>query len=620
MAQTEEEMKILEMFYKSKDLVVSATRHPKSISQVAENITVITAKEIEMMNAHTLGDVLNKVSGIYMTSSQDFGSPSLVAIQGSELWHVLFLLDGIPRNLMCHGVVATNLLPVGIIERIEVIKGPASSAWGSSLGGVVNIITKQPEDNQTPTGYVRASYGERSTQDYRAQISGKAGSVGYYLFADRQDSDILAGSRYIDSYNLYSKFKIPISKDVNMGLNIGYSEPRLGLGDFPSSDITSRGNFRSFFAKASLDASIAKGINFSLSFYSLRQKFIQMIDTFGLGTYGYLREPFIHSHYDEKTTGGNGKLVLEAGIHTTVLGADFNHGKLDQMLYAGQYLQSMGVQATSTTNPEIKKWAIYANDTIVINRWSITPGIRYDYDSITGSFISPSLGITYQLGKDSILRGSVARGFTTPPLSWTSGGALFLDPNPALEAEKVWSYQAGMESKTARYLWLKTSLFWHDLENAMIKEFYAAGETTFNDLYVNKGSIRRQGIEAEIETIPVYNLSFLAGLAYVRIKSSNQSDTTEKHTYNIGVRYDNKKSFNAHIFGHYIYEDKGDFYNANFDDFIWDLNLNKQIYSTEFAITEIFVSAHNIFNGSQYDTGDRKNPKRSVEAGIRINF
>lgn len=60
-AQSEEEMKILKMYYREDELVVTPTRHPKPLSQVAENITIITYKEIEEMNAHTLTDVLNTI-------------------------------------------------------------------------------------------------------------------------------------------------------------------------------------------------------------------------------------------------------------------------------------------------------------------------------------------------------------------------------------------------------------------------------------------------------------------------------------------------------------------------------------------------------------------------------
>ena len=110
------------MYYREKELVVTPTRHPKPISQVAENITVVTAKEIEEMNAHTVAEVLNRVTGLFVNFNQDFGSTSLLHIQGSEQRHVLVLLDTIPWNFLSDGAAETNSIPVGIVERIEIIK------------------------------------------------------------------------------------------------------------------------------------------------------------------------------------------------------------------------------------------------------------------------------------------------------------------------------------------------------------------------------------------------------------------------------------------------------------------------------------------------------------------
>jgi vitamin B12 transporter len=622
-AQSEEEMKILRMFYEEKDLVVSPTRNPKPISQVAENITVVTAREIEEMNAHTVAEVLNRVPGVFVVFNQgigSFGSTSLLQIQGSEERHVLVLVDDVPWNFLSEGSAETNSIPVGIIERIEVIKGPASSAWGSSLGGVVNIITKPAGTAKRPTGSIRGSYGEKDTQDYRAEASGSAGPVGYYVFAGRQDSDGLMSSRYFENDSFYSKFRIPLSKGAEVGLSMGYSHPEIGLGDYPSGDITSTGASRAFFTTASLDASLTRELGLNVSFYRSKQKFIQMNDALGLGFSGPPGELYLETIYDEETTGGGGKLVWTHGMHTAVLGVDIDHGKLDQTLDAGPLLQSMGVPATSTTHPDIEKWALFANDTIVINRWSFTPGIRYDHNSITGSFVSPSLGATYRLGKDSIARASAARGFTIPPLSWTSGGGLFLDPNPSLEAEKVWSYQAGVESAAFGYLWVKATVFRHELEDALILEPFGGGPPAFNDLIVNNGDIRRQGLELEAETVPMYNLSLVAGFAYVNLEPANEVGSDEIYTYNIGFRYDDKESFRAQLFGHYVWWDSDPAWKASYDDFIWDLNLNKRMWSKEEAAAEVFVTGHNIFNGSQYIFGDIKNPGRWVEAGIRVSF
>lgn len=622
-AQSQEEMEVLRMFYKEKDLVVSATRHPKPISQVAENITVITAKEIEEMNAHSVAEVLNRIPGLFVVFSQgtgSFGSASLIQTQGSEARHVLVQIDGVSWNSLASGAPETNSIPVGIIERIEVIKGPASSAWGSALGGVVNIITKAAGTSARPSGSISASYGEKNTQDYRAELLGKEGTVGYYLYAGRQYSEGQISSRDFNNHSLYSKFHIPLSEDMALGLSMGYSDPKTGLGNFSSGDLRSRGTSRTFFTTASLDTSLTSELNLNISFHHFKQRIDIMNNALGLGILGTSGELFSDSLYDEKTTGGSGKLVWAHGEHTVIFGVDADNVKLDQTFTSGTYLQSVGAPATLSTYPDIDQWAVYANDTIVIDRLSITPGIRYDHNSITGSFTSPSLGIAYQLGEDSIARASVARGFTIPPLSWTSGGGLFLDPNSSLKPEKVWSYQAGVESTALRYLWAKATVFHHEIKDVLKKEASAGGAPAFNDLIINTGTSRRQGIELETETISMYNLSLRAGFAYVDISPATEYGASGIYTWNIGLKYDDRKSFRAQLFGHYAWWDLSSASGASYDDFIWDFNLNKNIYSNENIATDVFLTAHNIFNGSQYVFGDIQNPERWVEAGLRFSF
>ena len=619
-AQTEEEMKILSMFYKEEELVVTPTRHPKPISQVAENITVITSEEIEAMNAHTVAEVLNRVIGLFVNSNQDFGATSLLHIQGSEQRHVLVLLDGVPWNLLSDGAAETNSIPVGIIERIEVIKGPASSTWGSSLGGVVNILTKPAGDTERPTGSISASYGEENTQDYRGEISGKAGPVGYFLYAGSQESDGLRDSRYFDNDIFYSKLEVTPSENVEANFRVGYGDLDVKSGDFPSADITSTGTVRTFFAAASLDAIITRELSLNLAFNSFKQENVIANEPLGLGITGPPGELYLGNIFDEESTGGKGKLVWEKGQHTAVFGIDFDHGRLDQTLNAGPLLQLFGIPATSVTHPEIDKWAIFANDTIVIDRLSITPGLRYDQNDITGSFLSPSLGVAYRLGDHSILRSSVARGFTIPPLSSTSGGGLFIDPNPNLEPEEVWSYQIGAESSAMNYLWAKFTLFRHDLDKALKREPFAGGAPNFNDLIVNDGRIRRQGFELELETSPFHHFSFLGGLAYVDIDPPTEIGSSEVYGFNVAFRYDDRKSFRAELFGHYMWWNLDSEWNASYDDFIWDFNASKKIYLKEGFIMDLFFTAHNLFNGAQYTLGDNKNPSRWVEAGIRVKF
>lgn len=184
-----DDMKVLEMFYEDKELVVTPSRDPKPISQVAENIDIITAREIEAIGAHTLADVLLHVPGVQIDLRGGPGVPANAFIQGSEARHVLVVIDGVTFNTLSDNVADIALIPVQLIQRVEIIKGPASSAWGSSLGGVINVITRNPDDSRWMKGFLSASVGERTTGDFRGEMTGTTTPFSYYLFAGGLTSD-----------------------------------------------------------------------------------------------------------------------------------------------------------------------------------------------------------------------------------------------------------------------------------------------------------------------------------------------------------------------------------------------------------------------------------------------
>jgi len=303
-----------------------------------------------------------------------------------------------------------------------------------------------------------------------------------------------------------------------------------------------------------------------------------------------------------------------------VLGIDADRGRLDQTLNNGPFLQAIGAPDATHAQPAITRWALFANDTIALDRFTLTPGLRYDHNSIIGAFVSPSLGATYLLGKDTLARASVARGFTMPPLSTTSVGGLFLDPNPNLQHESVWSYQAGLESALARWGWVKGTVFYHDLDNAIARQRIGPGPPANNDLPVNRGGSKRQGLELEAETLPFHDFAVAAGLAYVHIKSDSDLESRDKYTYSLGLKYDDRKTMQAQVFGHYVWWDLDGSFQADYGNFIWDLNVARKILETGPLTTGIFFTVHNLFNSDQYTFVDNKNPERWLEAGLNITF
>jgi vitamin B12 transporter len=203
-AMSQEEKSFLRMYFTDKELqVISATRSLKAISRVAENVEVVTEEDIELMNAHTLSEVLFFVTGI---ESQDFVGPGAqggAGIEGSDWTRVAVLLDGVPLQNENNGF-APGILPVQMIERIEIIKGPASSTWGSSFGGVINIITKSAGRGDHINGMAYASGGQHETSDLRAEFNGRRGAVGVYLFGGTMNSEKgLIKDHFFHHYNFF---------------------------------------------------------------------------------------------------------------------------------------------------------------------------------------------------------------------------------------------------------------------------------------------------------------------------------------------------------------------------------------------------------------------------------
>jgi vitamin B12 transporter len=599
-AQNEEEMRILQLYYKDNDLVVTATRTEKPISQVAENITIVTADDIRSMNAHTVADVLDNVTGLQLSNAMGPGSAPNILIQGSAPRHVLVVIDGVVQNNLGDGFPDVGAMRVQQVERIEIVKGPASSSWGSSLGGVINVITKSPDDSRRIGGTVSTSIGERGTGDYRGEISGTAGALGYYLAGGGLLTDGLQSNSSVKSGNVYTKFEWRPADGSTLSLTLGYDVGSRGLSELPAYGVSFHNPYRHFFTTLALNRRLTDELTLDMALRGSRRSI--EIEQNVLGTETELQ----NAGAKDTNIGGSARIIWEQKRHNLIFGADVDFGKLrsDNVSNGSQHLD---------------KWAFYVNDTVRLGPVSVTPGVRYDHTSTNGDFWSPSLGVTCAVADSTVIRGYVARGFGIPPLGLTFGSGIFSIPNPNLKMERVWSYSAGFESAALKYVWLKTTYFRNDVSDALTSTLLPGGMFTV----INAGKQRREGVEVELKTTPVFHLSFSTGFTFINAKDRTTGEVVKdvaRYVYDIGVQYHDSRYLKAVLKGRYIDWNATPENNAKYGSMVWDLNLSRKLPLPGGVEGEAFFTAHNIFNGAQYATDVYKNPRRWFEGGLRFSF
>lgn len=231
------------------------------------------------------------------------------------------------------------------------------------------------------------------------------------------------------------------------------------------------------------------------------------------------------------------------------------------------------------------------------------------------------MGVTFTPVENTVLRAYVARGFSIPPLASTFGDGFFSVANPNLEMETVWSYSVGFETTLLRYAWLKATLFRHDISDLLGSAQLTDGRFTS----ANQGKQRRQGVEVEVKTMPVFNTSLTFGYAFVDAEDRETDETiplVARNTYDVGLQYDDRKGFRGVLKGHYIQWHGEPADNGRYTAMIWDLYLTKKVFtfSDERRAVEAFFSAHNLFNGAQYASFPFRNPRRWFEGGVRFFF
>ncbi|MCC8552673.1 TonB-dependent vitamin B12 receptor [Xanthomonas hortorum] len=154
-------------------VVVTASRTAQTQDQTLAPVTVIDRAQIERRQVNSLQDLLRGEAGVSLANNGGPGKPTSLFLRGTESDQVVVLIDGVRIGSATSGGAALQDLPIEQIERIEIVRGPFSSLYGSeALGGVVQIFTRRPQGSFVPT--FSAAVGSDNARRYSAGVAGRS--------------------------------------------------------------------------------------------------------------------------------------------------------------------------------------------------------------------------------------------------------------------------------------------------------------------------------------------------------------------------------------------------------------------------------------------------------------
>ncbi len=402
-------------------VVVTATRYPSALRDIAPAIRLLDRKDLETLRPATLAEALNNLAGIDIREYGQAGSFAGVNLRGVPSSGVLLLSDGQPVNSVLTGVGDLGAIMVDDIERVEVIKGPASSLYGANgLGGVVNAITKEHFD-KTETAINLGTGGQPDDPAADRTVFGRFGSPLGDL-----DVCAAAGYRYAAGFRSNSDFtgyhgRFFLGLDQpwwTIGADIKYSnreygvpgpKPRIDslnpipvLGDSTATSLYDREQDDNILA--AIDFLWRPGTN-----AQWRNKVFGNDQRIQYHTSYWNYSDTIDEDYDWRTytLGLQTSLLVKVAAADLISGIDARYDTLETektSIQTGDTLWSAS-QSTIGAWLELKK---------TLGRFHLNPSVRLDWNSGYGIFFSPMLGSVYAAADNLQIKFSLGRAFRAP--------------------------------------------------------------------------------------------------------------------------------------------------------------------------------------------------------------
>ena len=433
----------------AQEIVITANRLKNQKVDTPADVTVITSQQISDRGYRTVTDALEDVPGARVLDASGPAFERRVILNGDDRGVVMG--DGRRINYSMgstngKSTFDANTLPgVSMIERIEVVKGGASTLYGAdAVGGVINIITKTPEET---TGTVHVGYGSWGTQDLGLSFGGKQDKTGFQVGINRNKASYLkykdtnGDTKRWDGQSNYTQdsISLKLTQDFTKsdGLTVNYDYSNLD-GNFRSGLYTYDSYSKAYYPNTDQRHATKKTNNVGLRYDWNRNA----RNSGYFQTYRNYYSYFNQGSMDETDWGieGQQNFVL-SDTNTLVAGLEYRNAKVD---HVGSY-----------TDGKYNNKAVFLQDQWKFApTWQLNTGVRYDDHSKAGNRTTGSVAVNKKFSQDSnayLSWNSVFRAPTTDDLFYRdSYDSMRGNENLKPETGNVWSagYNFKIDSKT----------------------------------------------------------------------------------------------------------------------------------------------------------------------------
>lgn len=641
------------------EISVEALKIETLKKKVPYSISVLDFKKIQKINQQlSLQEYIESVPGLFSLNANNYAQDLRISIRGFGarsafgIRGIKIIVDGIPETTP-DGQGQIDNIPIGLINKIEVLRGPSASFYGNAAGGVISINTIDSLSGKS--NIVRSLFGSYNLTSHQLTSFLNNGNTNAIIYLNNTQTDGYREQSGLKQniFNIKLRHNFSSKSVINAQFNYTNSPKAQDAGGLTLEEV---GNNRKQARQRNIDYDTFEKIDQLKMGINWVKNFSQNLS---LNSYAFF-----------STRDFYGKLPFESGGIVDLdrkyygLGARLKFSKSDQnpshQFQIGmessfqndgrnRFLNIKGIQGNNVFSQEeiFKNYAFYFLDQVKLNKWVIRSSVRFDHLSIGTdndifnkryNVFNPSFGLSKEIKRNQFLFINFSSSFETPTLSELSANPSGNEGfNLKLEPSRAFNYELGWKVSKPKFI-MEANIFYIKSSNEILP--YELEDFPGRSFYKNSGATKRMGLELFTQlnwkNIEVQSTFTSAKYLFEDDKittqdfKSNNLPGIPKSQFFINLIHISKKNWITKL----TFENTGKFYANNSNSVLID-SYQKTRFQTgksvdvKWSEVDFFLGINNLLNQEYFDNirlnafGSRfyePAPPRNVFTGFSLNF